>query len=68
MDTKFYSFPENNNNDLATLLALNGNNRGWGGMSGWGGGLIGFILGALVNNNGNGLFGGGNNNTNDLIM
>jgi hypothetical protein len=37
-------------------------------MSGWGGGLIGFILGALVNNNGNGLFGGGNNNTNDLIM
>jgi len=49
------------------LLALSGN-RGWGGMSGWGGGLIGFILGALVNNNGNGLFGGGNNNTNDLIM
>lgn len=37
MDTKFYSFPENNNNDLATLLALNGNNRGWCGMSGWGG-------------------------------
>lgn len=68
MDTKFYSFPENNNNDLATLLALNGNNRGWGGMSGWGGGLIGFILGALVNNNGNGLFGGGNNGTDDLIM
>lgn len=66
-DTRVFSFPENSNNDLATLLALSGN-RGWGGMSGWGGGLIGFILGALVNNNGNGLFGGGNNNTNDLIM
>lgn len=66
-NTRVFSFPENGNNDLATLLALSGN-RGWGGMSGWGGGLIGFILGALVNNNGNGLFGGGNNNTNDLIM
>ncbi len=32
-DTKVFSFPENGNNDLATLLALSGN-RGWGGMSG----------------------------------
>lgn len=27
-DTKVFSFPENGNNDLATLLALSGN-RGW---------------------------------------
>lgn len=64
-NTRVFSFSDANRNDLATLLALNGN-RGFGGMSGWGGGLIGFILGALINNNGNGLFGGGNNN--DLLM
>ena len=66
-NTRVFNFPENGNNDLATLLALSGN-RGWNnGLGGWGGGLIGFILGALVNNNGNGLFGGGGNN-NDLLM
>ncbi len=35
-DTKFFSFPDSNNsnNDLATLLALNGNNGGlFGGNS-----------------------------------
>lgn len=66
-NTRVFNFPENGNNDLATLLALS-NNRGWGGMNGWGGGIIGFILGALINNNGNGLFGGGGNNNTDLLM
>ena len=68
MDTKVFSFPENGNNDLATLLALNGNNNnGWGGN--FGGGVLGFILGLLFGNGGNGLFGGSNSNNNtDLIM
>ena len=55
MDTKVFTFPENGNNDLATLLAVNGN-RGLGG-NGWGAGLLGFIIGALIN--GNGFFGNG---------
>lgn len=39
-DTKVFSFPENGNgNDLATLLALNGNNNG---------GFLGGIIRALV--------------------
>ena len=67
MDTKVFSFPENGNNDLATLLAVNGN-RGFG-NGGWGAGVLGFILGAMINNNGNGLFGnGGNNGANEAIM
>lgn len=67
MDTKVFTFPENGNNDLATLLAVNGN-RGLGG-NGWGAGLLGFIIGALINGNGNGLFGnGGNNSANEAIM
>lgn len=66
MDTKVFSFPENGNNDLATLLAVNGN-RGFGG-SGWGAGLLGFIIGALINGNGNGLFGNGGNNANQAAV
>lgn len=38
MDTKVFTFPENGNNDLATLLAVNGN-RGLGG-NGWGAGIL----------------------------
>lgn len=67
-DTKVFSFPEsgNGNNDLATLLALNGNNNGGflGGNSGWGGGILGFLLGLMFGNGGFGgfgNFGGGNN-------
>lgn len=70
-DTKFFSFPDNNgNNDLATLLALNGNNNGVFGNGGLGGGILGFFLGLLCSNGGfgNGLFGGGNNNASDLLM
>lgn len=69
-DSKFFMLPEygyNNNNGL--------------GLGGWGGGILGFILGILLGNNGffgNG-FGGGNggyglsnqlnnNNNTDLIM
>lgn len=43
-DSKVFMFPENGNN-----------NNGFG-LSGWGGGLIGFILGILLGNGG--LFGG----------
>lgn len=71
-DTKFFSFPDgNSNNDLATLLALNGNNNGGVfGNGGLGGGILGFFLGLLCSNGGfgNGLFGGGNNNVSDLLM
>lgn len=61
MDKVF--IPENNNNDLATLLAVSGNRFGSFGGNGWGGGVLGFILGLLLGNNGlgGGLFGGGNN-------
>lgn len=65
MDTKVFTFPENGNNDLATLLAVSGN-KGFG-NSGWGAGLLGFIIGALIN--GNGFFGNGNgNNANQAVM
>lgn len=69
-ETKLFNFPEGNgNNDLATLLALNGNNNGVFGNGGLGGGILGFFLGLLCSNGGfgNGLFGGGNN-TSDLLM
>lgn len=72
-DTKFFSFPDGNNgnNDLATLLALNGNNNGGlFGNSGLGGGILGFFLGLLCGNNGGfgNIFGGGNGNASDLLM
>lgn len=71
-DTKFFSFPDGNNgnNDLATLLALNGNNNGMFGNGGLGGGILGFFLGLLCSNGGfgNGLFGGGNSSVSDLLM
>lgn len=45
------------------------NNNGFLGGNGLGAGLVGFLIGALLNN-GNGLFGGGNQNGNmtDLLM
>ena len=61
-DTKVFSFPEQGgSNDLATLLALNGNNNGGlFGNGGWGGGILGFFLGLLCGNGGFGnLFNGG---------
>ena len=54
--------PDSNqaNNALPWMLAGQGGLGGFGG--GWGAGVIGFILGALIGNNGfGGLFGGGNN-------
>lgn len=69
-DSKVFMFPEG---------GYNYNNGGFG-LGGWGGGLIGFILGILLGNNGlfggwgNGGFGGGianqlnNDNNTDLIM
>lgn len=52
-DSKVFMFPENGYN----------NNGGFG-FGGWGGGILGFILGILLGNNGffggNGGFGGGN--------
>jgi len=50
---------ENGNFNLADYAAM-ANNNGLGG--GWGAGAVGFILGAAMSNNGNGLFGNGNNN------
>lgn len=70
-ETKLFNFPEGNgNNDLATLLALNGNNNGLFGGNGWGGGILGFFLGLLCGNNGGfgNIFGGGGNNASDLLM
>jgi len=55
--------PDNgsNMNNAWPLLAMN--NGGFGGLgNGLGAGVVGFILGALINGNGNGLFGNGGNN------
>lgn len=56
-DSKILMFPE---------YGYGNNNNGFGGLGGWGGGLIGFILGILLGNGG--LFGGngwGNNGLNN---
>lgn len=43
-NTRVFNFPENGGDDLATLLALNGN-RGWGsGLGGWGEVLLASFL------------------------
>jgi hypothetical protein len=53
-DTKVFSFPENGNNGGGLF----------GGNSGWGGGILGFLLGLMFGNGGWGGFGnwGGGNN------
>lgn len=67
MDTKVFQFPESRNSDLATLCALN-NNGGYGMGNGWGGGILGFILGILLGNGG-GFFGNGRNGEmSDLVL
>lgn len=50
-DSKVFMFPEN------------GYNNGGGLLGGWGGGILGFLLGLMFGNGGfgNGVFGGGNN-------
>jgi hypothetical protein len=50
---------ENGNFNLADYAAM-ANNSGFG--NGWGAGFLGWILGAAMNGNGNGIFGGGGNN------
>lgn len=65
-DSKVFMFPEN------------GYNNGSFGLGGWGGGILGFILGILLGNGGFGNFGGwgnggfssqlANNNNTDLVM
>ena len=55
--------PDNgsNMNNAWPWMAMN--NGGFGGLgNGLGAGVVGFILGALINGNGNGLFGNGGNN------
>jgi hypothetical protein len=48
-------------NNALPWMAMN--NGGFGGLgNGLGAGVVGFILGALINGNGNGLFGNGGNN------
>lgn len=59
--------PDNGNNNNGWngplgYLAMGGNNGGLLGGNGLGAGVVGFILGALINNNGNGIFGNGGNN------
>ena len=62
--------PDNNGNNNGWnsplgYLAMGGNNGGFLGGNGLGAGLVGFLLGALINGgwgNGNGLFGGNGNN------
>ena len=58
--------PDNGNNNgwnsPLGYLAMGGNNNGFLGGNGLGAGVVGFILGALINNNGNGIFGNGGNN------
>ena len=53
---------------VGALPFLNNNNGGFLGGNGLGAGLVGFLLGAVINNNGNGLFGGGNNQMSDLVI
>jgi hypothetical protein len=53
-ETKTYVFNPDNNNNVPAWMAMN--NGGLFGNNGWGGGIIGFILGILLGNNG--LFGG----------
>lgn len=50
-DSKVFMFPENGYNNNGGLLG------------GWGGGILGFLLGLMFGNGGfgNGIFGGGNN-------
>lgn len=58
-ETKTYVFNPDNNNNVPAWMAMN--NGGLFGNNGWDGGIIGFILGILLGNNG--LFGGwGGNN------
>lgn len=62
--------PDNGNNNNGWngplgYLAMGGNNNGFLGGNGLGAGLVGFLLGAMINGgwgNGNGLFGGNGNN------
>lgn len=73
MSERVFNFTDGNGNiPVGALPYLNNNNSGLLGGNGLGAGLVGFLIGALINNNGNGLFGGGNNNQQsnyaDLIM
>lgn len=69
-DTTFLA--PDNSVPMGVLPYLNGNNGGlFGGNNGWGGGILGFLLGAMFSGgwNGGGLFGGDNGNNNvDLLM
>lgn len=73
MSERVFNFTDGSNGNIpvGALPYLN-NNGGLLGGNGLGAGLVGFLIGALINNNGNGLFGGGNNNQQsnyaDLIM
>lgn len=54
---------------VGALPFLNNNNGGFLGGNGLGAGLVGFLIGALINNGNGGLFGGGNNNQmSDLVI
>lgn len=64
-DMKVFNIPDNGNNSVpAWLPFLNQGNNGILGGNGWGGGILGFLLGLMFGNGGifggNGFFGGGN--------
>lgn len=82
-ETKTYVFGNEGNNTVPAWALLGNNGFGGFGGNGWGGGIIGFILGALIGNGGffgngwgnNGFGGAGllgnqlnNDNNTDLIM
>ena len=70
---EIYQLPENgnNNNQVPAWLPYVANNGGiLGNGSGLGGGILGFLIGAMCANNGGlgGIFGGGNNNANAQML
>lgn len=62
-----FLIPDGNNGVPMGVLPYLNNNQGLLGGNGLGAGLVGFLLGAVINN-GNGLFGGGNNQISDLVI
>lgn len=70
--SEIIQLPENSGNNWGNIpfsIPVNGfGNNGGFGLGGLGGGILGFLLGALLNNNGNGFFGGGGNNNNATLL
>lgn len=69
-----YQIPDSNanNNGVPAWLPYVSNGGGFGGLggNGWGGGILGFLIGLMFGNGGfgNGIFGGGGNNANTAML